>query len=402
MSAHLCGMEVEYVIVLILSSEPGKREATLAFDVGQGHQDLGFRGETPVLFVITPAFPTTLSIRDHDGQPTTARLTFTDPAGRVHPPQAKRLSPDLFFQRQIYRHDGQTVLLPPGALTLESCRGPEYLRETRPVTIPKAAAHRLEVRLRRWIHPADHGFVSGDHHIHASGCAHYTVPSEGVRPEDMFLQVKGEGLNVGCVLTWGPGFDYQCQFFAPVTAGISDAMTVLKYDLEVSGFGSQALGHVCLLNLKEQVYPGATGIRGWPTWTTPVLRWAKHQGAFTGYAHSGSGLEVHPQNAAHRLLTTLDADKDGRLQSGECSAGLLPESFEAADLNRDLALSLAELVASIDRVADQLPNVAIPELNSVGAQEIFVTTALGLCDLRIGSRRRITPRMERARRRCGS
>jgi hypothetical protein len=30
----------------------------------------------------------------------------------------------------------------------------------------------------------------------------------------------------------------------------------MKYDIEVSGFGSEALGHVCLLNLKEQVYPG--------------------------------------------------------------------------------------------------------------------------------------------------
>ena len=31
----------------------------------------------------------------------------------------------------------------------------------------------------------------------------------------MFRQVKGEGLNVGSVLTWGPGFDHQQQFFAP-------------------------------------------------------------------------------------------------------------------------------------------------------------------------------------------
>ena len=34
-------------------------------------------------------------------------------------------------------------------------------------------------------------------------------------PEDMFLQVKGEGLNVGCILTWGPCYDYQRQFFEP-------------------------------------------------------------------------------------------------------------------------------------------------------------------------------------------
>src|SRR5262249_32408773 len=36
--------------------------------------------------------------------------------------------------------------------------------------------------------------------------------------------------------------------------------------------------------------------------------------------------------------------------------------------------------ASLDRVADRLPNLAIPELNSVGAQEIFVTVPQGICD----------------------
>ena len=39
-----------------------------------------------------------------------------------------------------------------------------------------------------------------------------------------------------------------------------------------------------------------------------------------------------------------------------------------------------ELEAAHQRAAGRLPNLAIPELNSVGAQEIFVTTAQGLCD----------------------
>lgn len=59
---------------------------------------------------------------------------------------------------------------------------------------------------------------------------------------------------------------------------------------------------------------------------------------------------------------------------------MLLEAFARSDENRDGVLTLAELTASHDRVADVLPNVAVPELNSVGAQEIFVTAALGLCD----------------------
>ena len=75
----------------------------------------------------------------------------------------------------------------------------------------------------------------------------------------MFLHVKGEGLNVGCNLTWGPCYDFQRQFFEPHAHKLSEPFTVMKYDIEVSGFGSQALGHVCLLNLRDQTIPARAG-----------------------------------------------------------------------------------------------------------------------------------------------
>jgi hypothetical protein len=54
LSATLSGRPVEYAILLLTSREAGRREATIGFDVGQGTQDLGFRGEVPVLFTIMP------------------------------------------------------------------------------------------------------------------------------------------------------------------------------------------------------------------------------------------------------------------------------------------------------------------------------------------------------------
>jgi hypothetical protein len=48
----LSGQLVEYRILRLTARQRGKREATLAFDVGQGTQDLGFRAETPILFTI--------------------------------------------------------------------------------------------------------------------------------------------------------------------------------------------------------------------------------------------------------------------------------------------------------------------------------------------------------------
>jgi hypothetical protein len=391
MTETLSGLKVEYAIALIYSHEAGQREATISFDVGQGTQDLGFRAETPVLFQIRPAIPVRLRVRDHDGQPTVGRFTFRDRQGRVYPPRAKRLAPDFFFQDQVYRADGGIVELPPGDLIMTYGRGPEYRLLEKKIHVAGTGPEgrgpmELSVHLERWIHPAADGWYSGDHHIHAAGCAHYTSPTEGVFAEDMFLHVKGEGLNVGCNLTWGPCFEFQRQFFEPTVHKLSEPFCVLKYDIEVSGFGSQAMGHVCLLNLKDQTYPGSDGTKekGWPKWTTPVMRWAKQQGGVTGYAHSASGLVFDPpantRLAASGIVAWLDQNGDGTLSRAEASRGVLPEPFDRVDANADGSVELGEIVAAIQRVKDHLPNLAIPPMNGIGAQEICVSTALGVCD----------------------
>jgi len=370
MAPALSGLGVEYAILLVYCAVSGRHTADIEVDGAAGRVDFDAR----------PAIRVGLAIRDADGTPTTGRFVFVDAAGRVHPSQPKRLAPDLFFQKQIYRHDGESVLLPPGKVIMRYGRGPEYRDLEREVWVEERGGTSIEVRLERWVDPMARGFWCGDHHIHAAGCAHYSKPTEGVLAQDMFRQVKGEALNVGCILTWGPCFDFQRQFFSPGVNPVSEPRTLLKYDIEVSGFGSQALGHVCLLNLREQIYPGADGSKNWPSWTTPVLRWAKTQGGVTGYAHSASGLQISPENAARRLMDQLDLDRDGRVSRDEADRGLLPEEFDAIDTDRDGVLTLPELSRSVDRVADALPNLAIPEMNSVGAMEIFVTAPQGLCD----------------------
>jgi hypothetical protein len=205
------------------------------------------------------------------------------------------------------------------------------------------------------------------------------MPTQGVTPEDMYLQVKGEGLNVGCILTWGPCFDFQRNYFSPTADKVSDPFTVLKYDIEVSGFGSAALGHVCLLNLKDQEYPGSNGSKekGWPTWTVPVLRWCKEQGGVTGYPHSA--MHVIPPLEAKRILA-FDSDESESVDKDEVADALLPEPFETIDEDRDGFLTSRELTISAGRAADQLPNLAVPSMGAGGAMEICVSTAEGVCD----------------------
>ncbi len=380
MTSELSGLEVEYGIALLSSSEAGKREATIMASVGPGSQDLGFRNELPILFTVRPAVAVRLDIREPDGTSSAARLEFRDRLGKVYPPQAKRVAPDLFFQPQVYRQDGQSVLLPPGELELRSCRGPEYRVRRETVSIPSAGEPVLAIRLERWVDPSSYGFYSGDHHIHAAGCSHYTSPTQGVRPEDMFPQILGEGLHVGCVLTWGPCFDFQRRYFSPVAHELSRPFAVLKYDLEISGFRSAALGHVCLLNLTDQTYPGSEGSsdRGWPTWTVPVMRWCKEQGGVAGYPHSAMAIDPPAESA--RLLRRFDRDADGHLSGPETEDQLLPYAFSTIDRDANGMLAGAELQDAASRAAAELPNYAIPAMNGAGAMEIFVSAVEGVCD----------------------
>jgi hypothetical protein len=251
----------------------------------------------------------------------------------VYPSQAKRLAPDFAFHPQVYRADGETLRLPDGKYIVQFERGPESIRETRAVTVGDGTRE-LAFQVKRWIDPAVFGWWSGDHHIHAAGCAHYTKPSEGVHAPDMARHCQGEDLKVGANLTWGPCFDYQKQFFTGKEHEVSLYPYLLRYDVEVSGFGSHRSGHLCLLRLREQMYPGGDSSTHWPTLGLSTLKWAKAQGALTGPAHSGWGLQP--------------------VAPGDRSA-----SGSGAAANLRLA-------------TDELPNFIVPPFNGIGANEYIV------------------------------
>ncbi len=303
--AKLTGLGLEYRIVQLSSREAGKREAQIAFDVGQGTQDLGQRNAADILFDCLPSSELTFRVRDEQGQPTMAMFTIRDRAGHTYPSQVKRLAPDFWFHPQVYRANGEKVILPKGTYTIVYGRGPEYLSGTQTVTLtgkPKT----LVFRLQRWIDPSTLGWWSGDHHIHAAGCAHYTVPSQGVLPADMMRHCLGEDLKVGCNLTWGPCFDYQKQFFTGKIDKVSRYPYLLRYDIEVSGFGSHESGHLCLLRLKDEIYPGGDSDKHWPKLGLNTLRWAKKQDAVCGPAHSGWGLAVPTAELPNYIVPPYD------------------------------------------------------------------------------------------------
>jgi hypothetical protein len=123
----------------------------------------------------------------------------------------------------------------------------------------------------------------------------------------------------------------------------------MRYDVEVSGFPSSHAGHLCLLNLQEDDYPGTTLLEDWPTWTQPVLQWGQKQGGVVGYSHSGWGLALP------------DVMPDGsRKFHGQ------PWGGAPADWN--------------GKATTMLPDYAMPRFDGIGANEFIVTTTHGACD----------------------
>jgi hypothetical protein len=375
LSPHLSGLGLEYAVVQLYSKDAGRREIEIGFNVGQGTQDIGFRNAIAILFDIRPSVKVSFNVNDEDGSPAMASFVITDGIERliydsvkvinrppvdyrystaqleyvpgfvaaegyriparlkgIYPLPSRRVAeydtyPDFFFQPQVYRKDGEYVMLSPGKYHVRFTRGPEYLVQTKELVVPAGiSSMQANFQLKRWINMAGLGWYSADHHLHAAGCSHYESPEEGVKPEDMWRQIVGEDLDMGSVLAWGPGWYHQKQFFTGSNSPLSTASNIMRYDVEVSGFPSSHAGHLVLLQLKEDDYPGTSKIEDWPSWTAPVLKWAKDQGAITGYAHSGWGLQP---------ITETD----------------LP-----------------------------LPNYALPKMDGIGANEYIVTVTQGLVD----------------------
>lgn len=305
MRPTLSGATLDYALISVYSRDAGKLEGRFTFDVGQGTQDLGFRSDCDVVFQCLPARELTFRVQDENGKPTMASFTIYDQWERVYPAQSKRLAPDFWFHPQVYRGDGEKIRLPDGDYTVLFSRGPESVVEKRKLHVD-AKSRELAFKVKRWIDPAASDWISSDHHIHASGCRHYAQPTRGVNASDMVRHCLGEDLKIGANLTWGPGFDHQKQFFTGKEDTVSQWPYLLRYDIEVSGFGSHASGHLCLLGLREQIYPGGDSTAHWPTLGLNTLRWAKKQGAVCGPAHSALGLQLPDDKLPNYAIPPFD------------------------------------------------------------------------------------------------
>ena len=285
--------------------------------MGQGTQDLGFRSEVDILFTIAAVGEGDLPRARLERQADHRLVSDQRRRQRVYPSQTKRLAPDFFFHPQVYRADGESVALPPGEYTIEYSRGPEY-RKSNQNASRRRTTRRGHLRsawsdgsIRRRM-----GWYSGDHHIHAAGCAHYERPTEGVYPQDMMRHMLGEDLKIGSVLTLGAGLVFpedllRRQGQRGLHAGQSDALRRGGLRLPVEPHGPSAAAR-----LKEQDYPGTKRIEDWPSWGLPILQWAKKQGAVDGLRALGLGPGAEGGEAAQRRDAALRRHRRERVRRG--------------------------------------------------------------------------------------
>jgi hypothetical protein len=318
LSKNLSGLGLEYLILQVYSRDEGQKSMTLSFNVGAlrssgtgsvpySGANPGFRGETTLSFNVEKAVPVTLNVLDENNKPTTARFTIRDKVGRVYPYRSKRYVPDMFFQNQIYRSDGETVELPPGEYTVEFARGPQYESYTRKITVSTQPSTE-KFALKRWINPRSLGYVSLDKHVHTAGCLHYNDPAYGIEPKDMLRYATGEDLDIADILIWGPNWYYQkAKYFTGQPDPVSTPNNVVTHNLEVSQFPSSAGGHTSGHGMKDIDYPGTKKIEEWPSYTLPVLKWMQSQGALSSYTHSGFGLDVQSTELPNYITPPMDS-----------------------------------------------------------------------------------------------
>jgi hypothetical protein len=324
------GVPLEYQILQLYSQLGGQHAAPVALSSVRLSSARRSDGKGFVVrFACQPATTVRLSILDSDGRGSMASLVIRDEVGRLYPAPAHRLEPDLGYQPQIYRADGETLRLAAGRYRVRVSRGPEYLEFHEDLSVSPDSVSSLSIRLERWIDSTKFGWYPGDPHIHPEGQVYGIISKYGLTPETLFRQVCGEGLSVGSVLIWAGGYYYEKQFltghvyqpsyslaFPEAQRANNESLTpqpaphnaesLIRYDAEQAAFPSNRLGHLVLLRLKNHDFPGVNSIYDWPSWNLPILQWARAQGAVNGYAHISLGTVTSKELPNYDIPAMID------------------------------------------------------------------------------------------------
>lgn len=264
----------------------------------------------------------TVHVRINDaatGKPTPARARFVDAAGKSYAPfgrlqefatgpgEAVGGSVRLGSETWHYFDGACEIQLPPGPLTVEICKGPEYAPLRRPITLgPGQMA--LRFALERWADLRKNGWFTGDTRAHF------------LSPPAALLEAAAEDLAVVNILAQEvPATATQPGSLPDLLAfsGTKQALEQPGHAVVVNTFNVHpVLGTVSLLNSHRPVYPLRFGADAGPdNWS--VADWCDQ-------CHRKKGLVVWPD------IPRLTAESP----QGEALAALLLGKIDAFEICR--------------------------------------------------------------------
>ncbi len=252
----------------------------------------------PVDVQVRPAGRLAVRVLDAAGRPTAARVFLTGADGLQHVPEGS-FERVIWLSGEHYFHaDGAfQAELPAGDAEIEIVKGFHYRPWRRRVTIARNQTTTLDARLDYLENMNARGWWSGDEHIHGNYRGEQIT-----RPEDNFLVIRGEDLNVANLMVSNSdsGFVHDESYFTAAPHPLSTRDHVFQWNQEMRN--RSLYGHLILLNLKELVRPIYTGFANTPNWEDYPSNYqlamkAKEQGGYTAYAHPQVGLDRIPSGS---------------------------------------------------------------------------------------------------------
>ena len=246
-------------------------------------------------------------------QPTHCRVNVIGPDGNYYEPGRSDLKqysltgswpksgwgnrqgkpPARYLGRFFYSVGRDAVTVPAGIVRVEVWKGFEYRPTTTTTSVAAGGTRKIEIALDKPAAMAEHGYWSGDPHIH--------VPRRDGEDESLILDLlAAEDIHFGTVLAYneppGPYAGFMKAMDSAQFRGLGKRSIVARDGYAIlSGqeYRSQNYGHMNLFLLDQLVTPGQSyDANNWPPFGH-VGAAARQAGGIAFHAHGGYALEIY-------------------------------------------------------------------------------------------------------------
>lgn len=257
-----------------------------------------------------------ITIRDaRTGQPALCRVNVVGPDGNYYEPKESHLkihsltgqwpkwpkgwgnrpgkAPIRYFGRFFYCTGKATVEVPAGSVRIQVWKGFEYRPETLTTQAAPGKTQDVELTLARTAPMSDHGYWSGDPHIH--------IPRKNDADERVILDLlEAEDIHFSTPLAYNePAGSYigmMDKMASPQLCGLGQPSVLTRGDYAIVSsqeYRSRTYGHINLFMLDRLVLEGQTvNADNWPPFGH-VARDARANGGIAFYAHGGYAKEIY-------------------------------------------------------------------------------------------------------------